>query len=80
MRFTKSVWALFVAVIALCLGTVPMAAAGDDKASGKNQANRYIVRMLDRPVVAYEGDVPGHEATKPAKGAKIDPEDAKVAK
>ncbi len=33
----------------------------------------YIVQMLDKPVVAYEGDIAGLKATKPARGKKIDP-------
>src|SRR5688572_4768213 len=34
--------------------------------------------MKLNPVVAYEGGVAGLEATKPAKGSKIDPDAAKV--
>lgn len=33
----------------------------------------YIVRMVDDPVVAYEGGVKGLKATKPKAGKKIDP-------
>jgi subtilisin family serine protease len=33
----------------------------------------YIVRMIDAPVVAYEGDVAGLKATKPKQGQKINP-------
>ncbi len=29
--------------------------------------------MIDAPVVAYDGNVPGLKATRPAKGEKIDP-------
>ena len=38
----------------------------------------YIVQMLDKPVAAYEGGTAGIPATKPAKGTKIDPQDANV--
>ena len=38
----------------------------------------YIVQMEGLPVVAYEGGKVGLEATKPARGEKIDPKDAKV--
>jgi hypothetical protein len=38
----------------------------------------YIVQMLDDPVIAYEGGVPGFAATKPAAGEKINPLDQKV--
>ena len=32
----------------------------------------YVVQMLERPAVAYEGGVAGIPATKPGKGAKLD--------
>ena len=38
----------------------------------------YVVQMVDNPVVAYEGGIPGYPATKPAKGRKINPNDGKV--
>ena len=38
----------------------------------------YIVRMVDQPVAAYTGGVPGIAATKPAKGKKINDEDPNV--
>lgn len=40
----------------------------------------YIVQMINNPVVAYTGDVPGYKATKPAKGQKIDPNGRDVVK
>ena len=38
----------------------------------------YIVQMLDQPAVLYEGGISGLPATKPAKGAKIDPNSPNV--
>lgn len=35
--------------------------------------NLYIVEMIESPVVAYKGDIPGLKATQPRKGQKIDP-------
>lgn len=32
----------------------------------------YIVQMLDKPVVSYDGDIKGLKATKPKNGQKID--------
>ncbi|HET9506766.1 MAG TPA: S8 family peptidase [Gaiellaceae bacterium] len=49
-------------------------------APGDATAKTYIVQMLQAPVVAYEGDVAGLAATKPAKGQKIDPNSAAVKK
>lgn len=58
----------FVALIVAAL----MAPASAGKADGSDGSATYLVRMLSDPVVAYDGGVPGLEATKPAKGAKID--------
>ena len=33
----------------------------------------YVVILADDPVVAYEGDLPGLAATKPGRGAKVNP-------
>jgi subtilisin family serine protease len=58
-------------------------------ASARQSANRpdadgealsYIVVMEGAPVVAYEGDEAGYEATKPGKGGKINPNSAHVRK
>lgn len=38
----------------------------------------YIVIMADDPIIAYEGQVAGLSATKPAPGAKVDPDSAQV--
>ena len=40
----------------------------------------YIVMMKDDPAVAYEGDITGYKATKPAKGTKINPNSASAKK
>ncbi|HEY3474976.1 MAG TPA: S8 family serine peptidase, partial [Anaerolineales bacterium] len=40
----------------------------------------YIVQMINDPVVAYQGDVPGYRATKPARGQKINPNSSDVTK
>jgi subtilisin family serine protease len=46
----------------------------------KSAQPTYIVRMLQNPVVAYEGGIAGLKATAPAKGTKIDSLDADVVK
>ena len=38
----------------------------------------YIVRLRENPAVAYDGDIKGLKATRPAKGKKIDPESPAV--
>jgi subtilisin family serine protease len=42
-------------------------------AAEKSESGVYIVRMLEDPVVAYAGGIPGLKATKPLKGKKINP-------
>ena len=84
MLSMKSRWALLGAAFAFGVaGIAPVAVAADEgdgapaKAAKKNN-NLYIVRMVDSPVVAYTGGIPGLQATKPRKGSKIDPDDPKV--
>ena len=53
--------------------------AGDVGYEVSESANGvYLVQMRDKPVVAYEGDIKGYKATKPAHGKKIDPNSAAV--
>ncbi len=70
--------ALAAALPTLADGGIGQAASG--KAAGTARNNLYIVRMADKPVVAYDGGIAGYAATKPKKGAKIDPRDNKVAR
>ena len=51
---------------------------GDASAKAKPESKLYIVQMSGAPVTAYAGGIPGYLATKPARGQKIDPNDAKV--
>lgn len=72
----------------VCVTLTAVVAAQSVPASGENGAaiqgkgkasNRiYIVQMLDAPVVSYTGGIDGFQATKPAKGQKIDPNSARV--
>ena len=64
-----------IAAAGLVLAATSSAAGGAGSASGF-----YIVQLVDKPVIAYDGGVAGYEATKPGKGEKVDPQDAKVAK
>ena len=49
-------------------------------AVGAQEKSTYIVQMVQSPVVAYDGEIAGLKATKPAKGEKIDPRSAAVTK
>jgi subtilisin family serine protease len=55
-----------------------MIPAGAVEVSGDREP--YVVIMADEPVVAYEGDIPGLPATKPAKDEKVNPNSAAVTK
>ncbi len=68
MRFRVVSSFVVLAVSAAVLFAVT--AAGADSSASKTT---YIVQLLDQPVVAYEGGIPGHPATKPAGRNKVDP-------
>jgi hypothetical protein len=67
--------------VALALGVVTLpwaiSAAPDDQAGpsqGKSRANNvYVIQMSQPPVVAFDGGIAGLQATRPARGQKIDP-------
>jgi subtilisin family serine protease len=65
---------LAVALIVICGLLVLPAASG----SGEADSNVYIVRMVEQPTIAYDGGIGGFAATKPARGAKLDPSDREV--
>ena len=46
----------------------------------KSEYGVYIVLMAQDPVLAYEGDEAGFQATKPRKGKKLNPNSFRVAK
>ena len=68
---------VFVALLALAsvVLVVPAAVGAPAGAPGT-----YIVQMAQSPVVAYTGGVAGFNATKPAKGQKINPASPDVVK
>jgi len=68
----------FVGLAMLTLAGLALATAGAGTAA--EGSSTYIVQMLQRPAVAYQGGIAGFPATKPAKGSKIDPNAADVTK
>src|SRR5262245_41271019 len=75
-RFTSilrigSAGALVFAGAAMALFAAKPDAPKPKNAGPKNGV--YIVQMKASPVVSYTGDVHGFNATKPAKGQKVDP-------
>lgn len=75
-----------VLVLVLALTAVVPVSANQGNGNGKAKVQEefsdgvYIVQMLDDPAIAYDGDINGFQATKPEKGQKINPKDAKVVK
>ena len=85
MGFRKTRGTLLSGVLAVSIAGFVSAAFADPDSDAlppgqarKVTNNLYIVRMADQPVVAYEGGIPGYQATKPRKGQKISPLDSKV--
>ncbi|HVF26042.1 MAG TPA: protease inhibitor I9 family protein, partial [Anaerolineales bacterium] len=68
-----------VLVLAVAFSAVaPVSAQPSLKFKGGGQVEEspngvYIVQMINDPVVAYAGGIPGLRATKPARGQKINP-------
>lgn len=67
--------AILLALLMVVAAIAPAAAMAPE--AGKTA---YVVIMAADPVVAYEGGVDGLQATKPAKGEKINPNSALVKK
>ena len=84
----RKVFRLFslVLVLAIAFSAIsPASAQPNLKFQGGGQVEEspngvYIVQMINDPVVAYQGDIPGLKATKPKGGEKIDPNSADVVK
>jgi hypothetical protein len=71
-----------LALIAVLMLTVPAFAQAPQFAGVASKARKdvYVVIMAADPAIAYEGDISGLPATKPAKGTKINPNSARVKK
>jgi subtilisin family serine protease len=71
-----------VAALATALAYAVPAGAGLNPGSTANQVSAdrapYVVIMEGDPVVAYDGDIPGLPATRPAPGEKVNPDSAAV--
>jgi len=71
--------AVITAVAALSVPTtVVIAAPAKADAADKYTNKAYIVRLAEKPVVAYDGGIKGLQATRPGKGQKIDPNSPQV--
>lgn len=86
MKATRLLMFSLVLVLALAFSAAaPVSAQPGHRSSGGGHVQEssngvYIVQMIDDPVVAYQGGIPGLAATKPNKGEKINPNSSKVVK
>ena len=70
-----------ILALVLAFSSAALAQGNDPRVDSAPQSARvtesengiYIVQMVDKPVVAYEGGIKGLKATKPKAGKKIDP-------
>jgi subtilisin family serine protease len=84
-RKIMNIFALLVVFALAFTSTLPAVAnpGGGDRAGKFLEEftdGVYLVQLIDAPVVAYEGDITGLKATKPAKGEKINPNKQDVIK
>jgi len=87
-RTISATWLTVALVAGFLVASAPVTAADlapggshdPGAATAAPQANKrvYVVRMLEDPVVAYEGGIADLRATRPARGQKIDPTSADV--
>ena len=89
-RSRKSEPAISTLALAALAGTLLLAgialpahgASPSSQPAGAGQGvpsnSAYIVQLAELPVTAYTGGIAGYAATKPAKGQKINPNDASV--
>ncbi len=66
--------AAFLGLAVSTAGLADKAADATVKASSKQRQKTYIVQMKSDPIASYDGRIRGLAATKPAKGAKVDPQ------
>jgi len=71
---------LIIFVMVLSMSTTALAQEAESSTAGQVETQSYIVIMELLPVIAYEGDISGYQATKPGKGEKVNPNSAHVRK
>jgi subtilisin family serine protease len=70
---------ILITIIALFVLVFPASAKPDvfeepgNNGKKAGNPNTFVVQMLNQPVVAYEGGIPGLKATAPKKNQKVDP-------
>jgi subtilisin family serine protease len=81
MKRSSLLFVTLVAIVTMIFAAVAPVAASPQATKSDHGANGvYIVEMLEKPAVAYDGGVAGYPATQPKNGQKIDPTDSAVVK
>ena len=79
MKKLATILLLMAALAMTFSGAVPITAKTEKGDIQQSPNGIYIVQMVEVPVVAYEGGIPGLAATAPGAGEKINPNSAAVA-
>jgi subtilisin family serine protease len=69
---------LFAVLAMLFVAVAPAAASPHADKPVPSSNGIYIVEMIEKPAVAYDGSIAGYKATKPKNNQKIDPTSANV--
>jgi len=77
--YRKVFYILLILAMTLSVSTVGLAQSSASPAAQASPQS-YVVVMMDDPILAYQGGMAGFEATKPGRGAKINPNSAHVRK
>jgi subtilisin family serine protease len=79
MKKLATILLLMAALTMSFSGAAPIAAETQKGDVQPSPNGVYIIQMMEDPVVAYEGGIPGLAATAPGRGEKINPNSAAVA-
>jgi subtilisin family serine protease len=76
----RKIFSVFLALLLTFSLTISVLGEAPAAPAAQGAVDSYIVLMADDPVISYDGDIAGFEATKPGKGQKINPNSAHVRK
>jgi subtilisin family serine protease len=79
-RVMLNILIILVISFSLTVGAFAQSTDASTQRAAESETVSYIVVMKQNPVIAYEGDEAGLQATKPGKGGKINPNSAHVKK
>lgn len=77
--YKRFLYLLLVLAMVLSISTSASAQVSTSP-SAKSDTKSYVVVLANDPIVAYNGDIPNYQATRPGKGEKVNPNSAHVRK